>query len=143
MTGQGQRLPIRVYRSDERVMLAAPMPGLEPEDISVTIHDDRVVLHGEERGPGQHDLDLLVAEWSVGPYHREVELPAAVDGALANATYGNGVLVVSLPKAAGDSSTTAHFQLRPIAATRGERVGHRGKHVAPTTGRGPGEGTDG
>lgn len=131
MTGQGQRLPVRVYQTEERFMIAAPMPGLEPDDISITVHDGRIVLHGEERGPGQHEQDLLVAEWSVGPYRREVELPEPIEGPLVNATYGNGVVVVSAPKATGERSTSAHFQLRPIDATRGERVGHRGKEVRP------------
>jgi HSP20 family protein len=131
MTGQGQRLPIRVYRSDEHWMLAAPMPGLEPDDISITVHGDRVVVHGQERGSGQHELDLLIAEWSIGPYHREVELPEPVDGTRANATYGNGVVVVSLPKAASARGAGAHFQLRPRSATRGERIGHRGKNAKP------------
>jgi HSP20 family protein len=131
MTGQAQRLPVRLYQTDERFMIAAPMPGLEPEDISVTIHRDRLVVHGEERGPGQHEQDLLLAEWSVGPYRREIELPAPVDGPLVNASYGNGVLVVTAPKASGQASTSAHVQLRTIRATRGERVGHRGKDVTP------------
>jgi len=47
-----------------------------------------------------------------------------VNGALANATYGNGVLALALPiLASGQPSVRSEFVLEVIAATRGERVG--------------------
>jgi HSP20 family protein len=132
MIEQGQAVPIRIYQAAERITVAAPMPGLEPEDITITVTADGLVLRGEERGPGQHDRDLFLAEWTIGPYYREVTLPLPVDGALANATYGNGVLVVTLPKAeSADRATRADFQLRAIRAARGERVAHAGRALEP------------
>ena len=129
-----QTLPVRLYQSEEHIMLAAPIPGLEPEDISLTISEDRVTIRGEERGPGQHERDLILEEWSIGPYYREVSLPNPVDGSLTNATYGNGVLVLSMPKLKpGQPGVPANFQLQPIEATRGERVGHSGKEIHPKT----------
>ena len=38
-------------------MVAAPMPGLEPENISVTIAGVHLTIRGEEWGPGQHERD--------------------------------------------------------------------------------------
>ena len=46
------------------------MPGLEPGDISVFIADDGVTIHGNERRPYQHERNLVMAEWAMGPYHR-------------------------------------------------------------------------
>src|SRR5262249_472886 len=71
----GQRLHIRMYEPPSRVMIAAPMPGLEPRDIEVTVEPERVLMRGRERGPHQHDMKLLVAEWTIGDYVREVSLP--------------------------------------------------------------------
>lgn len=133
---QPQAVPIRLYQSENRIMLAAPMPGLEPDNISVEVRGDRVVIHGELRGPGQYDRDMLVAEWTVGPYAREIQLPEPVSGRLTNATYGNGVLVLSMPKAVvGADNSEASFTLSPTTseATRGERVGHEGLNVSPTS----------
>jgi HSP20 family molecular chaperone IbpA len=39
--------------------------------------------------------ELLIDEWSVGVYHHELELPTAINGELANVTYGNWVLTVA------------------------------------------------
>src|SRR5690242_13409256 len=90
-------VPVRVYITDNRIMVVAPMPGLEPENISVTIAGDQVTLRGEERGPRQHAREMVVNEWTIGPYYRELVLPAPVQGARTNATYGNGVLVLAMP----------------------------------------------
>lgn len=134
MAQQQQSVPVRVYQTNDCLMVAAPLPGLEPENISVTIAGDCVTIRGEERGPGQHERDLLVAEWTIGPYYREVVLPQPVNGALTNATYGNGVLVLALPKLAHEQpGTPAEFQLQAITATHGERVGHAGSAIHPTT----------
>lgn len=135
MTEAGQMIPVRMHETDRRIVVVAPMPGLEPPDISVTIDGDEVTIHGAERGAHQRDVDLLLAEWAIGPYHRQLTLPAPVDGALANATYGNGVLVLTLPKSGPERPPrTAEVRLDVVTATRGEHVGHVGRDVRPAPG---------
>jgi HSP20 family protein len=132
MTRPAQVLPVRLYQTEERIMLAAPMPGLEAENILVRIDGTRVIVHGEERGPHQRDVPLAIAEWSIGPYHREIDVAEPVDGSLTNATYGNGVLVLSMPKVSmGHLGASAEFRLITVAGGRGERVGHIGREAAP------------
>jgi HSP20 family protein len=133
---QTKRLPVRIYQSERQFAVATPLAGLEPGDITVTIEGKRVTIQGKERGPHQHDLDLLKAEWSIGPYHREIALPENVDGSLANATYGNGVLVLTMPKARSTENVIrTEFTLDAIKPTRGERVGHVGHDIRKTTTR--------
>jgi HSP20 family molecular chaperone IbpA len=136
MTDPTPALPVRVYEAGDKIMIAAPMAGLAPEDIAVTVDGDRVRIRGAERGPRQHGLGLVLAEWTVGPYDREVRLPSSVDGRLTNVTYGNGVLVVAMPRARpGERPAAAEIGLTPIEATRGEHVGHIGRVPRPTTTR--------
>lgn len=136
MTGATAALPVRVYEAGEKIMVAAPMAGLAPEDIAVTVDGDRVRIRGAERGPHQHGMRLVAAEWTVGPYEREVRLPASVDGRLTNVTYGNGVLVVAMPRARpGERVAAAEIGLTAIEATRGEHVGHVGRVPRPATTR--------
>ena len=125
-------LPVKMYQSAERLTVAAPMPGLEPPDITVRVTAEGALeLRGSRRGPRQDDMDMLLDEWSVGPYERTLALPCSVDGELADVTYGNGVLVVALPKAAQTRPATLH--LEAIGLARGQRVGSHGKDLAPTT----------
>jgi HSP20 family protein len=131
---QTQRLPVRIYKSENQFALAAPLAGLEAGDIHITIDGKHVTIHAKQRGPRQNRLHLLQAEWNIGPYHREIELPETVDGTLANATYGNGVLVLTMPKADGMAkSTRAEFTLEAIRPTRGERIGHVGHEIQAIT----------
>ena len=131
MEREPQRIPARLSNSEDLVLLAAPMPGLEPQNISVSITDRVVQIKGEERGPRQHELDLKLAEWGIGPYFREVSLDQPVNGA-TNATYANGVLVLSIPKAKSGTGSNTQFQLKAIEPTHGERIGYTGSEIRPT-----------
>jgi HSP20 family protein len=142
---------VKLYRGRDRVMVAAPMPGLEPEDIAVEITaDSRLILHGSQRGSFKDEHEVLLDEWQVGGYSREVKLPCPVDGRAANVTYGNGVVVVALPIVR--RSHAAYLTLETIGEARGERVGNQGypaggheesgarspkSEVGPTAGAGP------
>jgi HSP20 family molecular chaperone IbpA len=52
MEREGQTLPVRLYQTDTHLMLAAPMPGLEPEDIGIEISADAVTI----RGAAEHEV---------------------------------------------------------------------------------------
>lgn len=134
MADAAQVLPVRIHQTSNRIVLTAPMPGLEPQNIRIRVDGARVAIHGDERGPHQRETGLVIAEWTIGPYQREVELVEPVDGALTNATYANGVLVLTMPKvSAGQSGVPAEFRLTAVEATRGERVGHVGRDPTPHT----------
>jgi HSP20 family protein len=136
MAATEQTLPVRMYQTRNRVMVAAPMPGLEPGDIEVTVDAGRLTVRSRERARHQHRVPLLLAEWSIGPYHREVALPMAVSAELTNVTYDNGVLVVCMPKVKpGGEPGRAEIRLDPVEATRGEHVGHVGRDIIPTSTR--------
>ncbi|HEY3993110.1 MAG TPA: Hsp20/alpha crystallin family protein [Ktedonobacteraceae bacterium] len=95
-----QQVPLKVYRAENRLTVAAPMAGMEPEDIVVDITEDgRLLLDGQVRGMLKEGKEVLLDEWSVGAYYRDYTLPEPVDGSEAVATYGNGVLVVTFPTA--------------------------------------------
>ena len=123
-----QILPVKMYESADRVTVAAPMPGLEPDDISVEVTPgNQLVLHGGPRGWLKDENLVHVDEWNPGPYCRELTLPSHVDGRLANVTYRNGILVVVLPIAA--DGHPAHLSLHTIGPEHGERVGNAGHPV--------------
>jgi HSP20 family protein len=148
-----QAVAVKMYRTPDRLTLAAPLPGLLPRDITIEVTAaGRLVISAPVRGatadvqlfhrsdlgsphartaPVEEARELLVDEWCVGPYRRELDLPNPVDGSLATATYGNGVLVVALPVA--PRTTPARFSLEPIGVGRGERVGSRGHPVQPSS----------
>ncbi len=120
-----QHVPVKMYRSDSRLTIVAPMPGLEPENIHVDVTSDgHLILVGQVRGLLKGVKDLLVDEWTVGDYHRDIALPDCVDGEAANVTYGNGVLTVDLPLS--QQTRPAHLLMQKVGPDHGERVGNFG-----------------
>jgi len=127
-----QQIPLKVYRTGKRLMVAAPMPGLAPADISVEVtNSGHLILRGALRGVLKDAKQVLIDEWSAGGYYRDLPLPLGVDGELANLTYDNGVLVAVLP--ISDQVRPARLTLEPIGHARGERVGSQGQAIESTT----------
>jgi HSP20 family protein len=132
-SSQPQPVPVKIYRTAERVAVAAPMAGSEPDDITVEVTDDgRLRLHAALRGLLKGDKQVLADEWNPGPYDREVSLPAPVNGEMANVTYGNGVLVVVLPVTEGPVHP-ARLTLTTTGHGHGERAGNAGHPVESYT----------
>ena len=78
-----QPIPVKIYRTHDHLTVAAPMPGLEPEDILVEVTENgQLILHGDMRAALKDDKEVLLDEWNVGGYHRELVLPDTVDGEL-------------------------------------------------------------
>lgn len=125
--GQAQTVPINVYETAEDVVIVAPMPGVEAANIDIEVLGSVVTLRATMRGVGQEDRDYLLQEWTYGPYVRSVQLPLDVDAEHANASHGNGVLVVSIPKAR--RAQTVKVPLRQVTASESTHQGHSGHHT--------------
>jgi HSP20 family protein len=122
-----QRIPVKIYRSHEHLTVAALMPGFEPEDILVEVTEQgQLILHGDMRATLKDIKEVLLDEWDVGEYHRELALPEPVDGEHANVTYGNGVLVVAL--LLSEEIQPARITLEKTATAHGEYRGNLGGH---------------
>jgi HSP20 family protein len=128
-----QTVPVQLHQADDRLVLATPLPGLEPQDIAVAISGDRLTIRGAYRGSRQEQPETLVSEWTMGPYYREITLPQPVNGVLTNATYGNGVLVLSMPTLEpGQQGGDTEFRLEAMTGAKGQRIGHTGSNIQPT-----------
>ena len=126
-----QHVPVKVYRTDQRLMVAAPLPGLEPENIVVEVTADNcLIIHGDVRAMLKEVKELLLDEWSAGIYHRELALATPVNAECANVTYGNGVLMVTLP--ISEQTLPARLMLERVTPTHGERKGNAGHPPACT-----------
>jgi HSP20 family protein len=96
-----------VSETKEAVMVKAEVPGMEPKDIQVSLEDQTLTLKGEKKqSKEEKDEHYYRSERSYGAFVRTVRLPAAVDAAKVAATFKNGLLTVTLPKAPGAKGTS-------------------------------------
>lgn len=112
-------LRVDVLETTSRFEVVASVPGLQPEDVNVTVLADSVRIESdgtsrqspEGEGEGDDsDRRWLVRERYVGRRERTITLPSLVIADEVTATFQNGVLRVVLPKA--DTARARRIQIR-------------------------------
>lgn len=94
------RVPsVDVIERDKEILVRAEVPGVERDDLEVSLAERTLTIHGATRSEAEHhEGDLHRREIRTGAFSRVVSLPADVDAAKAKARYRDGVLTLKLPK---------------------------------------------
>jgi HSP20 family protein len=90
---------VDLYQSNDNVIAVVELPGMRKEDIEISLHDGTLTISGE-RKRGSTDADKAErTERYIGTFRRSIALPTRVDANKVSATYRDGILTVTLPKA--------------------------------------------
>lgn len=90
---------IDVVDREDDILVRAAVPGYSKEDIEVTATDDSVTIRGTHREESKEEKgEYYCHEIRMGNFTRTLALPAAVDGARAEAKFKDGMLELVLPK---------------------------------------------
>jgi len=107
-------LPAVDLKEDEgHIHVRVELPGVAPEDVDVSVSEDRLVISGDKRaeeekaGPG-----WISRESHCGSFTRSIPLPEPVDPARVTASCDRGVLTVELAKSPAGTSRKV-----PVTAT--------------------------
>jgi len=84
----------------DSLVLSADLPGLSPKDLDLSITGDTVVLKGERKVQVPDGYSVHRQERGSYSFQRAYRLPSKVEADKAQASLKNGVLTVTLPKAA-------------------------------------------
>ena len=91
-----------VAETDNGYKVTADIPGVNKEDVSVSIDGNQVAIAAEvKRDKQEKSGTTLLAERYYGKQYRRFTLPQAVDESKAEAKYADGVLELTLPKKPG------------------------------------------
>jgi HSP20 family protein len=108
--------PLNLYDSGDRYVLSAQLPGITPADIELTITGETLTLRGErKRAEGVTEENYRRRERPMGRWARTITLPDRVESALVGATFADGILTVTLPKA--ESAKPRHITVTAGAAS--------------------------
>lgn len=92
--------------------LTAELPGLNEDDVELTIADGVLTLSGEKREESDRKEDgVSISERRYGSFTRQVRLPHDVDPDKVSASISNGVLTVNLGKDAGSAARTRRIAI--------------------------------
>ena len=105
-----QTLPIDVYSADDKLVIEAALPGFTPNDVNISIENKVLTIKAETK-QAEKDPKAEKEAQSAQPtyylrernaynlYQRAITLPVDVNAEAAEATFNNGVLRLTLPKA--------------------------------------------
>src|SRR5437762_6305538 len=92
--------PADIYETESDLVLQADLPGIDPKQIDLRVENNVLTIRGERRfEPKVEQENFHRVERSYGTFSRSFTLATAVDSEKIQATYKNGVLSITLPKA--------------------------------------------
>jgi HSP20 family protein len=98
---EGQWVPaVDVSENESEMVVRAELPGMTHDDIEVNLQDNVLTLKGEKKQERKEDKENFhCLERSYGSFTRSFSLPAGVKQEDIKATFKDGILEISLPKA--------------------------------------------
>jgi len=93
-------LPVDIRQTDDAFVIEASVPGFRPEDVEVTFADGLLTIKGNRSAETEDKSGTYVRrERRTTSVFRQVGLPAEVRDDHINATFDNGVLRITVPRA--------------------------------------------
>src|SRR5689334_6807912 len=96
---QSWRPAVDFYEDREQLVLKAELPGVNKDDLELSLHDGLLTLAGERREEKSlENAEVHRSERFLGKFQRSFTLPVPVDAAKVQASFKDGMLTVTLPK---------------------------------------------
>jgi len=93
-------LALDVYETDNDVVVKASVPGVDPEDLDISITGETLTIKGETRTEEEvEEEDYIYRERRYGAFSRSAAIPTSVEADEAEADFEDGILTLRLPKA--------------------------------------------
>ena len=92
-------LGVDAYSDDDKLVVTASVPGVEPDAIEVTLDNGILKIEAVRESDTENDGGgYVVRERSHGKFQRTLRLPDGIDADNADAKVENGVLTVTIPR---------------------------------------------
>ena len=91
---------VNVYDDGDNYYVRAEIPGMKKESLDITATHEQLVVQGERPDNREEDVSYHRRERDHGTFNRSFRLPQRVDPSKVEASYKNGVLEITVPRAA-------------------------------------------
>lgn len=92
------RRGLTVQENDEAFVLKTVLPGLSPEDLSLEVSDGRLTLSAKHSNEAPEGYQTIRRERGSLDFERSISLGPKVDPEAIEASFEDGILIVTLPK---------------------------------------------
>jgi HSP20 family protein len=97
ITGIALRPSVDLIKKDGELVVTVELPGIDPENVEVSLDDDILTIRGEKTDEREiSEDDRYMHERSFGKFQRRIPLPDGVSADEVKADYDKGVLTVSV-----------------------------------------------
>ena len=91
---------VNVYDQKENIMVTAELPGMTKEKANITFSDSVLTIAGDIEPLAEvRKMTVIRQERALGRFEKTIRMPVKVDQNKINASFSNGILTVTLPKA--------------------------------------------
>jgi len=98
--GAGVFPPMNVSQDEDNFYLRAEVPGIKPNELSISVMRNRLSLAGKREIQREDELvSYHRKERAEGSFNRTLTLPMEVEAERVEAKYADGILTITLPKA--------------------------------------------
>ena len=98
-TSRPAAVPIDAYRDGDAVVVHVDVPGVDPDEIDLTVEKNVLSIHAERKRTAGDKTEMLVSERPHGVFRRQLFLGDSLDTDRIDANYTAGVLTLRLPVA--------------------------------------------
>lgn len=104
-------VPLELKENDGHLVVRAEVPGFKPDEIKVSVEPKQIVISGQtEQEKEEETANKVFSELRSNQFCRCLSLPAEVDPAKATAALKDGVLELTLAKAAASQATNVEVK---------------------------------
>lgn len=94
------RLPLDITSSEDSITIEAALPGIHPEDVEITVHQDTLTIGVKEQAEQEtREGQRVYRELRRSSGSRTLTLPSGLDLDRATASFENGMLWLEIPRA--------------------------------------------
>lgn len=94
----GYEVPTEIFHAGDKLVIRMDLPGVDPNDVEVTVQDNNLLVNGTRRFPYEADKVRFVRRGTFyGDFTQRVALGRGLDTNRISARYDNGVLEVTIP----------------------------------------------
>ena len=104
---------IDLSETEEELIIKAEIPGINPEDLDISVTDDTLTIKGETKQEIiEEKEDHHRTERQYGSFSRSLQLPCRIMAEDVKATYKKGILSITMPKCKADTTQGVKVKVR-------------------------------
>ncbi|PIQ08004.1 MAG: heat-shock protein Hsp20 [Ignavibacteriales bacterium CG18_big_fil_WC_8_21_14_2_50_31_20] len=104
---------INVYEKENQLIIDAEVPGVNKEDLKITLQDNILTIEGEKKNLlDENEIKSFLTERIFGSFKRSFTINKDVDSEKINAKFNNGILSITLAKVEEKTPTEKVIEVR-------------------------------